>query len=99
MNTGSSSGTTIKPRPKCVGRNAKSSTPKRLDDAQLRVQETQGFTQTMTWNGHHPVVQWVEKIYQTGQRLTQKAMAALERQWMRCPALPKWFVHMAPTAG
>jgi len=50
----------------------------------------------MTWNGCHPVIQRVEKTYQTGQRLTQKAMAALEQRWERLPGLPKWFVHIPP---
>jgi len=27
------------------------------------------LAQTMTWNGCHPVIQRVEKTYQTGQRL------------------------------
>lgn len=54
------------------------------------------LAQTMTWNGYHPVIQRVEKTYQTGQRLTQKAMAALEQRWERLPGLPKWFVHIPP---
>ena len=54
------------------------------------------LAQTMTWNGCHPVIQRVEKTYQTGQRLTQKAMAALEQRWERLPGLPKWFVHIPP---
>ncbi len=62
-----------------------------------RIDTVLNWAQTMTWNGQHPIVQWVEKTYQTGQRLTHKAMAALERRWVRCPALPKWFVHMEPT--
>jgi len=54
------------------------------------------LAQTMTWNGCHPVIQGVEKTYQMGQRLTQKAMAALEQRWERLPGLPKWFVHIPP---
>jgi hypothetical protein len=41
----------------------------------------------MTWNGRHPLVQLVEKTYHTGQRLTQKAMTALEQRWDRLPGL------------
>ena len=57
------------------------------------------LAQTMTWNGRHPLVQLVEKTYHTGQRLTQKAMAVLERRWARLPGLAKWFVHIEPRPG
>jgi len=54
------------------------------------------FAQTMTWHGHHPVVSLVKKTYQTGVRLTQKAMAALEKRLERWPGLEKWFVKISP---
>ena len=54
------------------------------------------FAQSMTWNGHHPVVKLVKKTYQTGVRLTQKAMAELEKRLERLPGLEKWFVTISP---
>ena len=54
------------------------------------------FAQTMTWNGNHPVVKLVEKTYQRGVSLTQKAMAELEKRFERLPGLEKWFVRIAP---
>ena len=54
------------------------------------------FAQTMTWHGHHPVVSLVKKTYQTGVRLTQKAMAELEKRLERWPGLDKWFVKISP---
>ncbi len=54
------------------------------------------FAQSMTWNGRHPVVNLVSKTYQTGVRLTQKAMAVLEERFERLPHLSKWFVHISP---
>jgi transposase len=54
------------------------------------------FAQTMTWNGHHPVVKLVEKIYQTGVRLTPKEMEELEKRFERLPGLEKWFVRIEP---
>ena len=54
------------------------------------------FAQSMTWKGRHPVVQWITQTYQTGVRLTQKAMAHLEKRLVRLPHLPKWFVHIPP---
>jgi hypothetical protein len=60
------------------------------------VETVLNFAETMTWNGHHPVVQLVEKTYQTGVKLTQKTMAELEKRLERLPNLRKWFVCIAP---
>lgn len=54
------------------------------------------FAQTMTWHGRHPVVKFVKKTYRTGVRLTQKAMAELEKRLERLPGLEKWFVKISP---
>lgn len=60
------------------------------------VETVLNFAETMTWDGHHPVVQLVEKTYQTGVKLTQKAMAELEKRLERLPNLEKWFVLIEP---
>jgi hypothetical protein len=52
------------------------------------------FAQTLTFKGMHPVVTLVEKVYKTGVKLTQPAMAELEQQIQRLPNLPKWFVEI-----
>jgi len=54
------------------------------------------FARTMTWHGQHPVVELVAKTYHTGVRLTQKAMAELEKRFERLPGLEKWFVRIEP---
>ena len=54
------------------------------------------FAQNMTYNGVHPVVQIVEKIYHTGVKLIKKAMEALEKRFERLPGLEKWFVYIRP---
>lgn len=56
------------------------------------------FARTMTWNGQHPVVRFVKKAYHTGVRLTQKAMAELEKRLQRLPGLEKWFVTISPVS-
>jgi hypothetical protein len=56
------------------------------------------FTASMTWNGIHPIVELVTTIYQTGVRLSQAAMAAIEAQIQRLPGLDKWFVDIIPSA-
>ncbi len=50
------------------------------------------FAKTMTYKGVHPTVKLVEKVYETGVALTQKAMAQLEKSFHRLPGLEKWFV-------
>jgi transposase len=57
------------------------------------------FTASMTWNGIHPVVDVVATLYQTGVRLTQEAMAAIEAQIVRLPGLEKWFVDITPVGS
>jgi len=54
------------------------------------------FAQNMTYNGVQPVVKIVKKVYRTGVKLTQKAMAALEKRLERLPGLEKWFVLIRP---
>jgi len=54
------------------------------------------FAETMTWNGIHPSVKLVEKVYKTGVRLTQKKMDELEKRFERLSHLGKWFVKIAP---
>jgi hypothetical protein len=55
------------------------------------------FAETMAWNGRHPIVQLVDRLYHTGVSLTQKAMAELEKRFERLPGLEKWFVRITPT--
>jgi hypothetical protein len=52
--------------------------------------------QTMKWNGKNPIVKLVEKSYQTGMSLTQKAMAQIEKRLERLEGLEKWFVKISP---
>jgi hypothetical protein len=54
------------------------------------------FARTMTWNGQHPVVELVDKDYQTGVRLTPKEMKELEKRFERLSGLEKWFVRIEP---
>ena len=60
------------------------------------VETVLNFAQTMTWWGQHPIVQLVEKSYHTGVKLTQQAMAELEKRFERLPNLERWFVRIVP---
>ncbi len=57
------------------------------------------FAQTMSWKQASPIITLVEKIYETGKKLNQKAMALLEKRFERESGLEKWFVtiHPVPT--
>jgi len=51
-----------------------------------------GLAGTMTWNGVNPVVRLVKGVYETGVKLTKKAMAVYENMIERLDGLEKWFV-------
>ncbi len=53
------------------------------------------FAQTLSFKGNHPVVTLVEKVYNTGVKLTQAAMAEIEKQINRLPNLQKWFIEIS----
>jgi hypothetical protein len=63
-----------------------------LDSAQTVL----NFARTMTYNRVHPVVGFVTTTYQTGVKLTQKAMDKLEERLQRLPGLEKYFVRIPP---
>lgn len=54
------------------------------------------FAQTMKWKGTLPVVKLVKGVYETGKKLSQKAMSVLEQRFEREPELGKWFVTIKP---
>lgn len=56
-----------------------------------------GFAKSMVWKGKSPVVQLVDAIYETGKKLTKKAMRELEQRFEREEGLEKWFVTIAPS--
>lgn len=51
------------------------------------VETALNFAQNMTWKGKHPVIKLVTKTYQTGVKLTKKAMSEIERQIEHFPIL------------
>jgi len=48
------------------------------------------WAKTMTWQGIHPIVNLSQNIYNTGIKLTKKAMQKIEQRLERNPLLPKW---------
>jgi len=55
-----------------------------------------GFAKTLKWKDCAPVIHFVEKVYHTGVKLTQKAMCQLEERFERLEGLEKWFVTIRP---
>lgn len=54
------------------------------------------YAASMTWRGVQPIVEAVHRVYQTGVRLTRKAMDELELRLDRLPGLEKYFVSISP---
>lgn len=54
------------------------------------------FAETVRWKQRCPVVQFVQTVYETGQKLSQKAMKQLEQRFEREKGLEKWFVTIPP---
>ena len=63
------------------------------------LQTVLNFARTMTYNGVPPVVEVVTRTYQTGVKLSQKAMAKLEKRFERLPGLEKYFVRIVPLSS
>ena len=61
------------------------------------VETVMSFAQSLTFKGKQPTVNLVNQTYHTGVKLTQKAMAELEKKLHRLPGLEKWFVEIIPT--
>ena len=50
------------------------------------------WAETMAWNGVHPAVHLVDKVYQNGVKFTKEAMKICEERIERLENLPKWDV-------
>lgn len=61
------------------------------------VQTVVQFAQTMTCKGKHPVVSLLRNTYQTGVRLSKRAMVQVEMHLQRLQGLERWFVTISST--
>jgi hypothetical protein len=61
------------------------------------VETVLNFAHSLEFKGRHPVVKLITQTYETGMKLTPKAMANFEKQFQRLPGLEKWFVHIPAT--
>ena len=63
------------------------------------VEKALGWAKTMTWKGRQPVVQLMQRVYQTGVRLTKAALKPFAERVRRSKSLPDWSasIHPHPT--
>jgi hypothetical protein len=60
------------------------------------IQTVLAFARTFSWQTRKPLVTLVERLYNTGAKLTHKAMTQLEQRFQRLNGLEKWFVTISP---
>jgi hypothetical protein len=54
------------------------------------------FAESLTFKGNRLTVSLVTQAYETGVKLTQTAMADLEKRFHCLPDLEKWFIEITP---
>jgi len=55
-----------------------------------------GWARTMTWNAIQPVVQLLDRVYETGVKIAKQAFRPIARRLKRDEAIPKYFVTIEP---
>jgi len=58
------------------------------------VEKVMGLARTMTWNGKNPTVKMMQGVYNTGVKLSKKAMQEIEKMIYREPDIGKWAVEI-----
>lgn len=54
------------------------------------------WAKSMTWKGISPIVQVLEKVFETGVKVAKKAFQTLQDRLERNPLLPKWDITIKP---
>jgi hypothetical protein len=54
------------------------------------------WAQTMTWRGVAPLIQLLDRTYNTGVRLTKRLFQPFADRLQRSPSLPKWSLTIPP---
>jgi len=54
------------------------------------------WAKTMTWKGISPMVKVLDKVFETGVKITKQAFRAYQNRLERNPLLPKWDVQIKP---
>lgn len=54
------------------------------------------WSQTFTWKGNQPLVRMIEKIYETGVKLTRSAFKPFKQRLLQSEYLSKWSLSIQP---
>ncbi len=54
------------------------------------------WARTMTWNGIHPVVELLDRVYETGVKIAKKLFRPIATRLKRNQAIPKYSVRIEP---
>lgn len=57
------------------------------------------WAKSMPWKGIRPVVQLLDKAYESGKKLSAKQIKAISKRLVLNPLVPKWDVTIAPATG
>lgn len=57
------------------------------------------WARTMTWNAIHPVVQLLDRVYDTGVKIAKKTFRPIANRLKRDEVIPKYFVTIEPQLG
>lgn len=60
------------------------------------LQTVLNFARSLLYKGKQPLVELIQKTYQSGVKLAKKLMTDLEKRFRRLPGLEKWFVQISP---
>jgi hypothetical protein len=63
------------------------------------VQAALAWARTMTWRGVAPLVHLVDRVYETGIRLTPRLFRPIAARLLRSTTLPKWSLVIQPALG
>lgn len=63
------------------------------------IETTLAWAKSMTWHGVAPIVHLLDRVYETGVRLTKSAFRPIASRLERSAALPKWSLVINPSAG
>jgi Rhodopirellula transposase DDE domain len=63
------------------------------------IKTTMAWAKTMTWRGVTPLVHLIDRVYETGVRLSKSAFRPIAMRLVRSTTLPKWSVVIHPATG
>lgn len=63
------------------------------------IETTLAWAKSMTWRGVAPLVQLLDRVYETGVRVTKSAFQPIANRLHRSATLPKWSLVIKPDPG